>query len=84
LGLLEWIRRRRVAPFSLDLDRRVRRPAQRNARLVPKAFLFLSIREPAKDALAVRSQTEPYDSIFFFFKGTPDALFLRRPGSVAN
>jgi hypothetical protein len=84
LGLLKWIRRRRVAPFSLDLDRRVRGPAEKRALHVPKAFLFLSIREPAKDALAVRSQTQPYGSIFFFFNETPDALFLKRPGSVAN
>lgn len=35
LELLEWARRRRFAPFSLALDRRVRGPAERNARPVP-------------------------------------------------
>jgi hypothetical protein len=38
--LLEWVRRRRVAPFSLDLDRRVRGPAEKYAPRLPKAFLF--------------------------------------------
>jgi hypothetical protein len=80
LRLLEWIRRRRFAPFSLALDRRVRGPAERNARPVPK---IQHSNQRENGYLDVAGDKLGDASIFFRFNSETKLFSSAKPVSVA-
>jgi hypothetical protein len=76
--LLEWVRRRRVAPFSLDLDRRVRGPAEKYAPRLPKTFLFHLHSRAVREMAAFVDRRPRFAQTSSFFSIIPaSANFLR-------